>query len=226
MRAGGTGGAPPALLALGFCCWSCWCPSPSVGTEQSFRELWSHGMPFGSWTGLGVPRQGAIGGSSSYFLVPPGVVCGWAGAVSQPGRAVSSSLLGHCPRHRLEPGSGAAGSPCPSSALKASPQSEAIVPGWDERHAGSGVTLLQLLLCRVRCCPALRTAPAQALCSWAWADSAALGPPGREGWLPAGLCPPPAQHCHPVQGASGELKKHRRHLGRGHVAGDAFAMSL
>lgn len=62
MRAGrGTGD----LLALGFCYWSCWCPSPSLGTEQGS----------GSWRGLDVPRQGAVGGSSSSFLVPPGVVC-------------------------------------------------------------------------------------------------------------------------------------------------------
>lgn len=180
-------------------------------------------MPCGSWRGLGVPRQVAIGGSSSSFL-PPGVVCGWPGAVAQPGRAVSPSLLGHCPWPGWSLVWGSRGPLCPAQPSGQAPTAVPSAPGGAQRRSGSGVTLLScfsavsgaVLPCtrvQLRLCAA-----GLGLIQQLWGR--VLGGRAVPILQPQ---PSPATPCRAAQGSS---REHRRRLGHGHVAGDAFAMSL
>lgn len=65
--------------------------------------------------------------------------------------------------------------PVTRPALKASPYSDAICSWLGGEALWHWGDFVQPLLCHVRCCPALHAGPAQAPCSWALADSAALG---------------------------------------------------
>lgn len=136
-------------------------------------ELWGAAEPwdaFGSWGRLGVPRQGAQEGAAGLCWCPQvWFVGGWEQCLSL------AELLGPT----AQVGAWLWRSRKPLAAAQPSRPAHPTVPsapGREQRRSGRGVTLLQPRLCHVRSCPAPHAGSSSGSCSWALADSAALGP--------------------------------------------------
>lgn len=209
------------LLALALCCW---CPSPPVGTEQSSRQLWSHRMPFGSWRGIGCSQAGS---NRREQLIFPAPRCGLWVARSRVSAWQSCVLLTAGALPVAQAGAWLWGSREPLSPAQPSRQAHTAMPsapGGAERRSGSGVTLFSCFSAMSGAVLPCTRVQLRLCAAGLWLIQQLWGPVLGGRAVPIlQPQPSPATPCREAQGSS---RKHRRRLGHGHVAGDAFAMSL